>query len=110
MQIKMKLILIISLILLPLVAQALDCSDLPEYSAKLCAVLNNIAGALYIIGGGLALIVILAGGITIMIAGGSEDKLKKGKSILTYGLIGAAVMLCAGFILDLLAEFLAPLL
>lgn len=107
---KLFLILTLVLFLVPLVAQALDCSGLPEYSAKLCNVLNNIAGALYIIGGGLALVVILAGGITIMTAGGGEDKLKKGKSIITYGLIGTAVILCAGFILDLLAEFLTPLI
>lgn len=106
---SIKIILILILVLFPVVVFALDCSSLSEYSAKLCNVLNNIAGALYIIGGGLALIVILAGGITIMTAGGGEDKLKKGKSILTYGLIGAAIVLCAGFILDLLAEFLTPL-
>lgn len=105
-----KFVLITILILLPLIAQAIPCSGLPEYSAKLCNVLNRIAGALYIIGGGIALIVVLAGGITIMTAGGNEDKLKSGKKILLFGLIGTAVLLCAGFILDLLAEFLAPML
>lgn len=107
---KFLLILTLVLLLLPFIAQAIVCSALPEYSAKLCNVLNRVAGALYVIGGGIALIVIIAGGITIMTAGGSEDKLRSGKKILLYGLIGTAVLLCAGFILDLLAEFLAPML
>lgn len=107
---KFFLFLSLSLLLVPFIAQAIQCSGLPEYSEKICNILNNVAGALYVVGGGIALIVILAGGITIMTAGGNEDKLKSGKKILLYGLIGTAVLLCAGFILDLLAEFLAPML
>ena len=102
--------LILILLLFPLAAQALDCGGLPPYTEKLCRILNNIAMVLYIIGGGIALVIILVGGITIMTAGGNEDYLKKGKKIITHGLIGAAIVVCAGFILDLLAEFLAPLL
>lgn len=113
MRLNMKLILISILILFPTVVFAIDCNDpnldLGPNSIKLCNMLNNIAGALYIIGAGLALIVILFGGITIMTAGGGEDKLKKGKTILLYGLIGTAVVICSGFILQLLAEFLGPL-
>ncbi len=103
-------ILILVLFLFPFIAQALDCSGLPEYSGRVCDTLNRIATVFYITGGGLALVVILMGGITIMTAGGTEDKLNKGKKILVSGLIGAAVIICAGFILDLLAEFLAPLI
>ena len=57
----------------------------------------------------LAFIIIIAGGITIMTAGGNEDSLKKGKNIIKNGLIGAAIVLCSGFILSLLLEFLYPL-
>ncbi len=103
-------ILILVLLLFPFIVQALDCSGLPEYSGRVCTALNRVSMIFYIIGGGLALVVILVGGITIMTAGGTEDKLNKGKKILVNGLIGAAVVLCAGFILDLLAEFLAPLI
>ncbi len=107
---KFLLGLILILLLFPIATQALDCSGLPPYTERLCQILNNIATALYIVGGGVALITILVGGITVMTAGGNEDSLKKGKKILTNGLIGAAILICAGFILDLLAEFLAPLI
>lgn len=106
---KFLSLLIVVLFLAPTVAFALECSGLPEYSQKLCNVLNNIAGALYIIAGGLALVIILIGGITYMTSAGTEEQVNKAKKIILNGLIGAAVVVCAGFILDLLAEFLAPL-
>jgi len=75
----------------------------------LCRLVDRIGDALYIIGWTLAFIIIIAGGITIMTAGGNEDSLKKGKNIIKNGLIGAAIVLCSGFILSLLLEFLYPL-
>ncbi len=75
----------------------------------LCKLVDRVASALYIIGWSLALVVILIGGITIMTSGGTEDKLSKGKKIITSGLIGTAIVLCSGFILSLLVQFLAPL-
>ncbi len=75
----------------------------------LCKLVDRIASALYIIGWSLALVVLLVGGITIMTSGGIEDKLNKGKKIITSGLIGTAIVLCSGFILSLLVQFLAPL-
>lgn len=103
-------ILIFSLFLFPTIVWAADCGSLSTYTGKLQCVLGNIALVLYVIAGGLALIVILIGGITYMTAGGSEDKVNKAKKLIFNGLLGAAIVVCAGFILDLLAEFLAPLL
>lgn len=76
---------------------------------RLCKLVDRIAQALYVIGWGLALVVIIWGGIIIMVAGGNEDQLKKGKNIIKSGLIGAGVVIGSGFILSLLIEFLAPL-
>lgn len=104
------LFLTISLFLFPFIARAEDCSVLTSYVDKLECILNNIAIVLYVVAGGIALIIILIGGITYMTAGGKEDSISKAKKIITNGLIGTAIVLCAGFILDLLAEFLAPLL
>lgn len=76
---------------------------------RLCMLVDRISTALYIIGWSLALIVILWGGISIMVAGGNEDQLKRGKTVIKNGLIGAAIVLCSGFILSLLVQFLYPL-
>ncbi len=106
MKMKFLPILLLILFLLPFITQAQE----EGYSEKLYNMLDRIALVLYILGGGIALIVLLTGGITIMTAGGNEDSLKKGKNIIKNGLIGAAIVFCAGFILDLLTEFLTPLL
>ena len=86
-----------------------DCSQYPEYTSKVCFLLERIASVLYIIAGTLALIMLLIGGISIMTAGGNEQQLNKGKKTITAGLIGAAIVFSAGFILELLNEFLTPL-
>ncbi len=78
-------------------------------SYGLCKLEDRIAGALYTIGWGIAFVIIIWSGINIMVAGGNEEQVKKGKQILKNGLIGAAIILCSGFILSLLVDFLAPL-
>jgi hypothetical protein len=75
----------------------------------LCKLVDRITQALYVIGWGLAIVILLWGGISIMVSGGNEEQLKKGKQIIKQGLIGAAIVVCSGFILSLLLEFLAPL-
>lgn len=86
------------------------CLRLPgAASIGLCHLVDRIANALYIIGWGLAMVVIIWGGIVYMTSGGEEDKVTNAKKIIKSGLIGAAIVLCAGFILSLLLEFLAPL-
>lgn len=98
------ILIIFSLFLFPFIVRA------ESYTEKLYRVIDNIAAFLYVLGGGIAVVVIIFGGITYMTAGGSEDKVGKSKKIITSGLIGAAVVFCAGFILDLLVEFLQPLI
>ena len=99
-----------SILCLPFIVQAVDCGTYKSYVDQLKCILNKIAVVMYVIAGGLALIVMIIGGITYMTAGGNEDNINKAKKVITNGLIGTAVVLCSGFILDLLAEFLAPLI
>ena len=80
-----------------------------QYSDKLKGFLDNITTVLYFIGTGIALIVILVGGITYMTAADNEENIKKAKKILVNGLIGAAILVSAAFIIKLLQEFLGPL-
>lgn len=107
---KFLLILTFTLLLFPFVAQAVDCSVYPSYVDKLLCVLDKIGFVLYVIGGGIALVVLIYGGVTYMTSGGNEEKQKQAKKIISNGLIGAAIVFLSGFILDLLAEFIAPLL
>jgi len=70
------------------------------------ALIEKAADWLYAIGGGIALIVIIVGGISYMTAGGNEDKQKSAKKTIITGLVGAAIILLAGVILNTLAKFL----
>ncbi len=70
------------------------------------ALVDDIANWLYVIGFAVALIVIVIGGISYMTAGGNEDRQKGAKKTIITGLIGAAVILLAGVILDTIAKFL----
>ncbi len=85
------------------------CLKLGYAASKLCHLVDRVGEALYIIGWSLALVVLLWGGISYMVSAGDEGKIKKAKQIIKSGLIGAAIVLCAGFILSILVEFLSPL-
>lgn len=115
-------ILIFIFLLVPFVAQAFffpilsnvctsQCGSLmtSPNAFKLCCFITKIGNILYIIGWALAFIVIIVGGITYMTAGGNEERVKKGRKIITNGLIGTGIVLASGFILDILREFLMPL-
>lgn len=69
-------------------------------------ILDEVANWLYVIGFAVALLVIIIGGIGYMTAGGNEDKQKSAKKLIIQGLIGAAIILLAGVILDTIASFL----
>lgn len=69
-------------------------------------IIDNVANWAYVIGFAIALIVIIVGGISYMTAGGNEDKQKGAKKLIIQGLIGAAIILLAGIILDTVAKFI----
>ena len=84
-------------------------SEIGTAAYGLCRLVDRVSSALYLIGWSLAIVVILWGGINYMVSGGEEDKMKKAKNIIKSGLIGSAIIVCSGFILTLLLEFLGPL-
>ena len=74
--------------------------------SNITALLSDAANWLYVIGFAVALIIVVVGGISYMTAGGDEEKTGKAKKTIITGLIGAAIILLAGIILDTLAKFL----
>ena len=118
---KILPIFILTFLLVPFVAQA-SIFDLffgridPCFTLRadkpaaygLCHLVDNVGTVLYVVGWSLAVVIILIGGITYMTSVGDEEKVKKAKNIIKNGLIGAAIVLLAGVILDTLARFLVP--
>ena len=70
------------------------------------AILDKVATWCYIIGVAIALIVIIIGGIGYMTAGVNEDKQKGAKKTIISGLIGAAIIVLAGIIIDTVVSFI----
>lgn len=69
-------------------------------------IIAAITDLLRLIALGIAPIMIIWGGIMIMAAGGSEEKVTKGKKTLMWTVIGLAIVLAFDFIVDLIAEIL----
>lgn len=86
------------------------CYELYQYEdycpLKICCLVVRISRWLYFVGAGLALVVIIWGGIMYMTAGGDENRVSKAKKILLYGLIGAVIMYASGYILSTVIGFL----
>lgn len=69
--------------------------------------IKNILGAVFIVAGIIAVIVLVIGGINYMMSQGDPGKVKKAKDTILYGIIGLIVSLLAfaivQFVLDALA-------
>lgn len=97
--------LAIVLLLTPLLAGAASPQRGPWDLPKIIKLIDDAANWVYTIGFAVALIVLVVGGISYMTAGGNEDKQKSAKKTIVTGLIGAAIILLAGIILDTVAKF-----
>lgn len=105
----MKKILLYSAVSLFVVVPLLVSAQGPSRGAwtlqDIIDILNDVANWAYVIGFSVAIIVLIVGGIQYMTSGGSEDKQKTAKKIIITGLIGAAIILLAGIILDTVVGF-----
>ena len=70
------------------------------------AILDKVATWCYLIGVAIALIVIIVGGIGYMTAGGNEDRQASAKKTIITGLVGTAIIVLAGIIIDTVVSFI----
>lgn len=99
-------IFVLIFLLMPTVAFAAPCGTTGPSAAKLCLLLINIRNILWYVGWFIALIVIMIAGIMYMTAGGKQEQVDKAKKWLLYGIIGAAIILASGFILNIIKDLL----
>ena len=98
----------LTLLLVPLVVAAQNGPTRGAWTVEdIIAILDKVATWAYIIGVAVALIVIIIGGIGYMTAGGNEDKQKSAKKTIISGLIGAAIIVLAGVIIDTVVSFIS---
>jgi len=67
--------------------------------------IERISVFMLYVGGTLAVIFIIWGGISYMVAGGNEEKVTKARTRLKSGIIGAAIILGVGLILQTINNF-----
>jgi len=83
------------------------CTVLPVgIQQSVCQVVVDLGVLLWYVGISLAVVVVIWAGIKYMTAGADETKVTNAKKILLYGLIGAAIVIAAHFILELLTTTL----
>ena len=83
--------------LLPLVASA----QLPTILSNIKDLLNTVIAVLFV----LATVIFLWGVIQFIASSGSEEGRKKAKGIMTWGIIGLAVMAAAWGVANILVDF-----
>lgn len=69
-------------------------------------IINALTGLLKTIGFGVGLIMVIWGGIQIMAAAGSEERVTKGKKTIMWAVIGYAIVFLVDFIIGFVKELL----
>lgn len=82
------------------------CIDNPIKYEKIEDILGAIADFLAFIAIPLGIIIVVWGGIQIMAAGGSEEKVTKGKKTIMWAVIGVGIVLLVKFIVGFVQEIL----
>ena len=97
----------LALLLIPLVVGAQEGPARGAWELDdIIVILDKVSTWLYVIGINIALVVIIIGGFAYMTAGGNEDRQKAAKRTIITGLVGTAVVVLAGIILDTMASFI----
>ena len=84
---------------LPSIWNPLKYDTIPE-------ILNAVAGFLYALALAVVTVMVLWGGFQILTAGGSPERIDKGKKTLLYAVVGTVFIPIAGGIADLTADIL----
>jgi len=80
--------------------------DNPLRYNKIEDIIPAITGILKAIAISIGTILIIWGGVQVMTAGGSEEKLAKGKKTITWTVIGVAIVVLVDFIVGIVKELL----
>ncbi len=97
--------MLIIVMIAPYSAQALEIPNPLKYD-EIEDIISEISNLLVGIAITLGTALVIWGGIQIMTAGGSEEKLTKGKKTITWTVIGVAIVILVDFIVGFVKEIL----
>lgn len=101
-RIQVAMIVPMAMLMTSSVALAASCD--PRATTKLTTLIASAAKFMMAIGGALALLCFVVGGVLIMI-GGTSERVAKGKKLITNTVIGLAIMAGGFFIKEVLLSF-----
>ena len=96
-------VLALTLLVLPLLAGA---QQYPDPITTICNILEVVQNIILAIGLGIAVIVLIVGGIQYITAGGNAEKADGAKKLIINSIIGIIIILAAAFILALVQGLL----
>jgi len=89
-------------------AQVIEIKNPLKYES-VPEIIEAISGILKVIALGIGVIMIIWGGIMIMTAAGSEERVTKGKKTLMWTVIGVAIVYVVDFLVGFIEEILTDL-
>jgi len=92
----------IFLIVMPVIVKGVTIPNPLGEGTEISDIIAKITNLLAGIGSGVAVIMIIWGGIQYMTAGGSEENVAKAKKTITWAIVGLAILWSAKFIIDLI--------
>ena len=98
-------LIVVGFLVLPLFAGA-QMARGERSPEDIAAFVDEVANWLYVVGFAIVLIVVVIGGIQYMTAGGNDEQVQKAKKTIITGLVGAAIILLAGVIVDTVVGFI----
>ena len=98
----------IILVAVPVVVFALEIKNPLQYDS-IEKVIDAVVSFIATIGISIAVIVIIWAGILYMTSGSNESRLQSAKKTIMWAVIGAAILLSAKFITDLIASILGKI-
>lgn len=101
-----KIILVISLLLIPITSFADVVLENPLKDNTVEGVIQRVGGFLFWIGISVAVIVILIAGINFITSEGEPEKVNKAQRMILYAVIGIAIMILANGIISLVRNTL----
>ena len=96
-------ILAIILLSTPLITQAVDI-QCPLKTCDLTSIVTAIGDLLKVMAIAVGTVMIIISGIQYMTSAGNEEKASKARKTMLYTIIGVAIVLSVGFIMDLVKE------
>lgn len=90
-------------LILPVAAGAVEVARVDTTGAgDLMQTVKNVLNTVIGLAGLIAVIFMVIGGILIITSGGDEEKSKKGKGYVTYGIVGLVIVIVAGALVNYL--------